>query len=226
MRRIALALGLAGAIGGACAHGESKPTVSDADFGRLGPDQMGPVNEARQFAMSARDEQARARARLSEVQHEGDLAKADQQAAKATGSAAEAQAKIANDSRDPAQLERAREAKERAQLQTQTADAHADYAAKVVQARQTAVDAADKQVALGNARLELAKLHALQTANIPASQKYDEAKLQGAVNDAQKSFSDTMDKARSQDGQAVASHQRWQDLQRQLQAKATPVPAG
>ncbi len=231
MKRIVYVLALAAVAGCAGMRGgarESAPAgqVSDADFGRLPQDQMSPVNEARQFVASARDEQGRAKLRLQEANQEAEMAKADQQAAAADAQRAAAHAKVANESREPAQLEQARQLQEQAQLHKSEADAHAEYAAKLAEARQAAVKAADDQVALGEAKVDWSKLQALQLANVPAAGKYDAGRFQSRVNDAQKRFDQDLQKARQLEGQATASQQRWQDLQKQLQARGGAVQTG
>ncbi|HEX9291719.1 MAG TPA: hypothetical protein VF904_19550 [Anaeromyxobacteraceae bacterium] len=231
MKRMVYVLALAAVAGCAGMRGgarESAPAaqVSDADFGRLPQDQMAPVNEARQFLASARDEQGRAKLRLQEATHEADMAKADQQAAAADAQRAAAHAKVANDSREPAQLEQARQLQEQAQLHKSEADAHAQYAAKLAEARQAAVKAADDQVALGEARVDWSKLQAMQLANVPAAGKYDAGRFQTRVNDAQNRFDQDLQKARQLEGQATASQQRWQDLQKQMQARGSAIQTG
>ncbi|GEJ59471.1 hypothetical protein [Anaeromyxobacter diazotrophicus] len=217
---LALAAGCATSGGG---HGGA--TVSDADFGRLQVGQMGPVDQARQFLASAHDEQARAKLRLQEGQGEAQMAKADAQTAKAAAERADAQSKMANNSREPSQLELARSLKEQADVQQRAAKAHADYADKASAARKQAVAAADKQVALGEAKVELAKLQALQQAGIPAATKYDLTKFQQRVGEAQKDFDAALQKTRDEEAQATASQQTWEDARRQAQAQAVPLGA-
>ena len=184
---------------------------------------MGPVDEARQFLGSARNEQARAKLHVQEVQHEDELAKADAQTAKADADRAAIQAKVANDSRDPAQLEQARLMRQQAEARKRAADARAAYAKKMTGARQASLTAADQQVALGEAKLERAKLIALQQANVPAAGKYDMSKFDARVADAQKSFDQALQKARDQESQAMAAQQAWSDAQRQAQSQAVPT---
>ncbi len=208
----------------ACAHGGVQggktggETVSDADFGRLQAGQTGPVDEARQFLASARDESARAKLRLQQMQQEDDLAKADQQVADADAKRAEAQVRLANENREPAALESARKMTESAKIRHQAADARLDYANQLAAARQASVKAAERQVALGEARVEWAKLQALQQAGVPAATKYDAGGFQTRLNDAQKDFDTSMQKARELETQSTAAQQRWQDLQRQVQS--------
>jgi chromosome segregation ATPase len=231
MKRILYVLALAAVAGCAGMRGGARQNapvaqVSDADFGRLAPGQMAPVDQARQFLASAKDEQGRAKLRQQDTMHEADLAKADQAAAASDAQRAEAQAKIANDSREPALLEQARQLREQAQQHKSAADAHADYAKRLAEARQASVKAADQQVALGEAKVEWAKLQALQQANIPAAGKYDAGQFQTRVNEAQKSFDVALQKARELEGQATASQQRWEELQKQIQARGGAVQTG
>src|SRR6266536_4484699 len=113
MNRIAfaLALALAALAGCATSHqgGSASATVSDADLGRLSPQQMGPINQARQVAMTARDELARAQLRQQQVQNEEGQARADRTAADADAQRAAAEQKAANEGREPAALQRAQQ---------------------------------------------------------------------------------------------------------------------
>ena len=203
----------------------SETTVADADLGRLSQEQMGPVSEARQFLGSARDEQARARLHQQEVSHEAQLATADAQSAKADADRSAVQAKVANESRDPGQLEQARVMKLQADARKRAADARADYAKKVSSARQASLAAADQQIAFGEARLERAKLLSLQQANVPAAGKYDMAKFDARVSNAQKSFNQALQKARDQESQAMAAQQAWNDAQQRAQTQAVSTGA-
>jgi hypothetical protein len=226
MKKTIVAIAMAAVAACATSSKQEQKNVSDADLGRLSREQMGPVDDARQALNTARDEEARADLRLQQAQHEVDVAKADQEAAKADQEQAGAQQKIADDNREPAQVEKARRMQDQAKLHQQTADAHVEYGNKLVDARKAARDAAQEGVKVAQAKLELAKGDALRQADIPAAQKYDLAKLQSDVNDAQKDFDQKTQKARDLDGQAMASQQRWEDLQQQLQASMGRPNAG
>ena len=231
MKRIVYALALAAMAGCAGMWGgarESAPAaqVSQADFSRLTPDEMGPVNEAREFLASAREEQGRAKLRQQDTMHEADLAKADQQAADSDEQRALTQAKMANDSRDLAQLEQARDFQERARLHKSEAEAHAQYAAKLAEARKADVQSANDQVALGEAKLEWSKLQALQQANVPAAGKYDPTGFQARVDDAKKKCDQSLQKASDLEGQASSLEQLWLDLQQQLRAHGNAGEGG
>lgn len=220
MKKTALAFALA-AVAAGCASSrshESGPKVSDADLGRLSPDQMAIVDQARQAAATAHDELARARLREQQVQQEVSLAKADRTAADADAQRAAAEAKIANESREPTALQRAQQLQQQASLHKQAADAHLEWANKVTDARKAQVTSAQKQVDLADAQLEWAKLRALQAANIPAASKYDAGKFQQAVDDARKAWDQAFAKSRDADTQAITAQRHYEDLNRQLQA--------
>ncbi len=221
---LAVAAACAGSRGARESTAETR--IPDEDLGRLPPGQSAPVDQARQFRGSARDEQARASLRLQQAQHEVAVAKADQQAAQADAERAKTQQKVADESRDPADLERARQMTDQAQLHKRMADAHLAYANKIVDARKASLDAAARQVELGDARLESAKLQALQQAGVPAASKYDAGKFRSQLGDAQKRFDDDMQKARDLDAKAMGSRRQWEDLQRQMEARGGVTPTG
>ena len=211
---------LLGALAGCGAHGAAQgPQVSDTDFGRLGPTQTASVDEAHHFVASAQDELGRAKLRAQEAHHELDLAKADQAEASAAAQRAEADKKAADQSRAPTDVERARQAQEQARLRKAAADARLDWANRLIQANEASIEAANRQVELASARVEWAKLQAMQQAGVPAATKYDAGKFQSRAASAQKGFDDALKHARELQGQASASQQRWQDAQRQLQAR-------
>jgi len=213
-------LALAAVIG--CMHGgaqgEASSAVSEADVGRLGPEQEGLVNQARQALDGARDALSRTSLRLQQAQNEEGTAKADQQAAEADQEVADAQQKVANDSRAPDELEKARRLQERAAAHKQTADLHAEYAGRLIDQREAEVRVAERQVEVAQARVEWSKLQALEQAKNPAATKYDAGRFQTAVNDAQGELDEARQEALSLEVQATASRQRWEDAQRRLQA--------
>lgn len=206
-----------------CMHGGARSdarlaTVSDADAGRLGPEQGRLVNEARQGLDAARDALSRTTLRLQEAQNEEGIARADLQAAEADQRVAEAQRKVASDSRAPEALEKARVLQERATAHRQAADLHVDYARKLIGERQAEARAAERQVKVAEARVEWSKLQALEQAGIPAATKYDARLFQAAVNDAQRELEEATRNARSLEVEATAARQRWEDSRRRVQA--------
>jgi len=223
---IALALAVAACAGSRSAGQGDAPRIADADLGRLAQEQMQPVDDARRYLASARDELARARLRLEQTKQEDGLARADQQSADADQQRAAAGARLAEQSREPAQLEQARQLQEKAQMAKRAADARLDWAQKLVTSRQTAVQAAERQVQLGDAKLEQSKLRALQVVGIPAAGKYDPARFQAQADGAQQAFDAELAKAREQDNQTVAAQRRYEDLQRMMQARGSAVPTG
>jgi hypothetical protein len=159
-----------------CMHGGARSearssTVSEADVGRLGPEQEGLVDEARQALATARDARSRTTLRLQQAQNEEGTAKADQQGADADQKVADAQQKVANDSRAPGALEKARHLQEQAKAHKQAADLHLEYANKLLDERKAEVQAAEQQVRVAQARVEWSKLQALEQANNPAAAK-------------------------------------------------------
>jgi chromosome segregation ATPase len=206
-----------------CMHGgaqsEAKSsTVSEADVGRLGPEQEALVDQARQGLASANDALSRTRLRLQQAQNEEGTAKADQQAAEADQKVADAQQKVANDSRAPDALEKARQLQDQAKAHKQVADVHLEYANKLLDERKAEVQAAEQQVKVAQVRVEWSKLQALEQANNPAAAKYDPGRFQTAVSDAQGHLDTATQKARSLEAQATAARQRWEDLQGRQQA--------
>ena len=226
-----LALALAAVTGCSMLHRGAQSearssTVSDADAGRLGPEQEALVHEARQALDGARDALSRANLGLQQAQNEEGTAKADQQAAQADQKVADAQQKVANDSRGPEALEKARRLQELAKAHGQAANLHADYASKLVDERKAEVEAAERQVKVAQARVERSKLQALEQARNPAATKYDAGRFQTAVNDAQGELDAAAQKSRALEAQATAARQRWEDSERRLQGEGRTDPAG
>jgi colicin import membrane protein len=221
-----IALAFAAVLG--CMHGgqTKSSTVSDADVGRLGPEQEGLVNQARQALNVARDALSRTSLRLQQARNEEGTAKADQQAAEADQKVADAQQKVANDSRAPEALEKARQLQARAKAHKQVADLHAEYAHKLIEEREAEVQAAERQVKVAEARVEWSKLQALEQAGNPAATKYEAGRFQTAVNDAQGELDQATQKARSLEAQATAARQRWEDSQRRVQAEGSTDQTG
>jgi len=222
-------LAFAAVIG--CMHGGAQSearssTVSDADVGRLGPEQEALVDQARQALASANDALSRTSLRLQQAQNEENTAKADQQAADADQKVADAQQRVANDSRAPDALEKARQLQEQAKAHKQVADAHLEYANKLIAERKAEVQAAEQQVKVAQARVEWSKLQALEQANNPAATKYDPGRFQTAVNDAQGDLDRSVQKTRDLEVQATAARQQWEDSQRRLQALGSSDQTG
>jgi hypothetical protein len=217
-----LTLAFAAVMG--CMHGgaqsEAKSsTVSEADVGRLGPEQEALVDQARQALANAGDALSRTNLRLQEAQNEEGTAKADQHAAESDQKVADAQQKVANDSRAPDALEKARQLQEQAKAHKLAADAHLEYANKLIDQRKAEMQAAEQQVKVAEARVEWSKLQALEQAKNPAATKYDPGRFQTEVSDAQGNHDKAVQKAHDLEAQATAARQRWEDSQRRLQAQ-------
>lgn len=207
-----------GCMHGGAQGGARSSTVADTDVGRLGPEQEGLVNQARQALDGARDAVSRTKLRLQQAQNEEGIAKADLQAAQADQKVADAQQKVANDSRAPDAVENARRLQEQAKAHQQAAELHVAYAGKLIDLREAEVQAAERQVKLDQARVEWSKLQALEQARNPAAAKYDPGRFQTAVNEAQGGLDEATRNARSLEGQATAARQRWEDSRGRLPA--------
>jgi hypothetical protein len=223
-------LGLAALVAGCAtaskATSSSPPAVSDEDFARLQSGQMGPVNQARELLNSAQDQHARAKLGVQQAQNEQQLAKTDEEAAKAGKDFADERAKISDQTRDPAQMNQTKALYDKADKEQRVAEAHVNYATNMMTARQSALDAADKQVKLGEARVELAKVQALQKANNPAASKYDLGTFQKQVDQAKRDYDGAIQKKLELEASAAVSQRAFQNARHQAQGRAAPPQHG
>lgn len=175
-----------------CASGP--PTVLDADYGRLRPDQAGAVDGAR-----------------------GELARAHEELASAKASNAEAARE-----RKAAEAERtlAKRELERAEKQVEAVEARSEYAVTLAQARKAAEDAAQQRVDLTEAKVELLKLQALEQAKIQPSKQYDQKAFYGRVADSQKRLDEAREKVKKLEQEASDGRRRWEDRARKVPAAA------
>ncbi len=193
--------------------------VSEADFGRLGPDQLGPVTAARDQVFAARDEVARAKLRLQQAENEVELARADQAMVKAAMQRAKAEGRIARKSNAPEAKAKAQEAAAQAELQARSARAHLAYANELGRARQAEVEAAEQLVRVREAELEQAKLQALSQAGIPAATKYDASLFATRVAEARKDHLEAESKARVRVADARKGENTWRTLHAQYEER-------
>lgn len=163
-------------------------TVSDSDFARLAPSQTEHVDEARAQLAAANDELGRAKLGVVNGQHEGAFARSDQVAASAEQSRAATETKVGQDSNEPAQLRLASDDTKAAQRGKDTADARLAYSKKLDVSLAAQVTAAQRKVDLMTARVNLAKLEALEHAEIPAAGKYDRDMALASVTQAQRAY--------------------------------------
>ena len=199
------------------------PQVADADYGRLTPQQTAVVETARRNEMAARDNLARAQLRLKEADHEEELAQADVPAVESDKKRAEAEEKMASESRNPAALDRAQGASQSAAIHEREAAAHADYAAKLKQACQAEATAAQRRLDTASAQVDQAKLRALQSAAVPAAEKYDPSSFDKAVSDAAAKQAQADAEALQKRQQAVLAERQWEELQQGLRAKSSAM---
>jgi hypothetical protein len=225
MKKLAMLAGASLAL--ACASSQKteapKAEVLDADYGRLAPNQTAVVEAARRSEMAARDDLARAQVRLRAAEHEMELAQADAPAVEADRKRAEAEAKMATESREPIAVDRASGAKQAADLHERAAKAHTDYAGKLKEACAAEATAAQTRLDASTARVDQAKLRAMQSAGVPAAQKYDPMSFDKAVNDATEKQAGAEAEALQKRQQAVTAERQWDDLQRQLRAKTSAM---
>lgn len=193
-RPIVLAFPLALALA-ACGHGG--PSVRQEDFARVSAAASPGVESASGDVAAAQDELAAARARGSEVRRESD--------------AADSERRRAEDARA-----RARRAAEVAEARERAASAHREYAEKLAAAREASEQGAARRLELAKARLELAKLEAVQQAGVTVTEKYDKAAFLEQVTDAQKRSDEAQAKARQLAQDAEEAHRRWEERARAI----------
>jgi hypothetical protein len=225
MRQIHVVTLAAALVTGCATSGgnQSAATVADTDLAQLQAAQMHPVDQARQDVLRASDEQARAQLRLREAAHEDQLAAADAKSAQAATEQARTRAQIASETRDQGKLEQARVLMEQAGLQQRAAEAHADYAKKLIDARRASAQAADERASLTEAQLDLAKVQALRSANVQTTGKYDLTAFEQRVQKAQADYQSLEQKARNQEWWAQKAQRVYGDAQRELQAQTAPA---
>lgn len=226
-RSVAVAALLALALSGCRTSSASKfQPVSDQDVGRLVPGQMAPIEAARIEAARARDEVAVAKLRLSEAHEQSGFTKAEETAARAERQRADALTKAAQATGDPKQLGAAQAAMGNADLRQRAASAHAEYNAKLIASREAEVRAKEARAAEMDARLEAAKLTALQQAGNPAANKYDPVRFQKHLAEAM----DGSQKAQGELAEATSAAQRsemqWRALAEQVRVQDQGTASG
>lgn len=179
-------------VAAGCASGP--PTVLDADYGRLRPDQAGAVDGARGELARAHEELAAAKAQRSEAERERLASEREQTSAK--------------------------QDLDRAEKRMQAAEARVEYAGTLVEARKAAEDAAQRRVELSGAKVELLKLQALEQAKMQPSKQYDSKAFYGRVADSQKKLDDAQENLKKLEQEASDGKRRWEDLARKVPAAA------
>lgn len=224
-RTVALAALLALALSGCRTSSKFQP-VSEQDVGRLVPGQMAPIEAARVDASRTRDEVALAKLRLSEAHEQSGFTKAEETAARAERQRADALTKAAQATGDPKQLGAAQAAMGNADLRQRAASAHAEFNAKLIAAREAEVRAKEARAAEMDARLESAKLTALQQAGNPAANKYDPVRFH-------KHLADVMDRSQKAQGElaeatsaAQRSEMQWRTLAEQVRVRDQGTASG
>lgn len=226
MRRIvlaALAVAVAACGGSRAERKETFTPVSNADFGRLAPDQMAPVDTARGNMASARDALARAELALQQSRQEEGYAKADQTAAEADAQRAAAEMRAAQQAGDSAMQARADEMAQAAELRKKAADARLAYANALVKAAEADVAATNARIATREAELERAKLTALTQAGIPAATKYEPGQFDRRVQQARAAHEEASAQAEQAQRAAITARQQWKGFQERYEARREGV---
>jgi chromosome segregation ATPase len=186
-------------VAAGCASGP--PTVLDADYGRLKPDQTAAVDSARAELASAHQELEAAKGKVAEARREEKLAESDRAAAKS-------------------ETERVKKLAEAADALSSAADAHGEYAGTLIDARKAAEEAAQRRVDLANAKVELLKLQALEQAKLEPTKAYDDKTFYGRVAEMQKRLDDAREKVKQLEQDATDDQRRWDDRKRKVPAAA------
>jgi hypothetical protein len=160
--------------------------VSEADFARLAAGQTEDVDQARAQLAAASDELGRAKLGALNGAHEGAFARSDQASASAEQGRAATETKVGQDSNEPDQVQLARDDTRAAKRSKEAADARLAYSKKLEVSLKAQVTAAERKVDLMTARVNLAKLQALERAGVPAAGKYDRDAAQAAVAQAER----------------------------------------
>ncbi len=200
--------------------------VADQDVGRLVPGQMAPIDAARNDLSRARDEVSHAKLRLSEAHEQGGFTKAEETAAQADRQRAEALTKAAQATGDPQQLGAAQAAMGSADLRRRAAAAHGDFTGKLIAAREAEVRAKESRVAEMEARLETAKLTALQQAGNPAANKYDPVRFQKHLADAIDGSQKAQGELAKATSAAQQSETQWRALAEQVRVQNQGTASG
>jgi hypothetical protein len=187
---IVVALAVAGCAG-------SPVKVRDEDFARL---DAGQLKEVSQELGAAQDELAGAKAKITGARKELEVSK-DELA-------------TAEKERD----KRVEEAKA-AEARFRAAQAHADHAEKVIDAREADEAAATRRVELARAKVELVKFQALEQSKAPALAEYDRGAFYERVGKTQREFDAARKDALEAEQKAQKAEREWQELARKAPVK-------
>jgi chromosome segregation ATPase len=177
------------------------PTVLDADYGRLTPEQTGAIDSVRTELAAAQQELDAAKLKIGEAKREKELAAGDRDAAKA-------------------EQERVKRLVSAAEARGEAAEARAEYAEKLGEAREAALDAAQRRVDLAAAKVELLKLQALEQAKIQPTKAYDDKAFYGRVAEAQKQLDEAREKVRKAEQDASDGQRQYDERMRKVPASA------
>lgn len=191
---VALLLVLAGCSGA--------PRVPDnvLESAKLDQETSAQLNAARQELEQSRIAVARARDQVVYARQEEQLAESDQKKVQV-------------------EYERAKKAYEDAEVRKEAADARRAYTDKLVDARVAAEDAARSRVEVADAKLEHAKVVAVQQVDAKASEQYRRSDFTERIADAQRKAEVVELEAREREQDAKARQNRWEELARKAPAR-------
>ena len=202
----------------ACGHGGISDKVRDSDYAHLDPAQTANVQAPRAELAQAQDELTRAKVKLQEARQEKAVSDAEDKMTEASLQRAKAEDAKAKSLGDPALIERAKQLYDQAGARARAGEARDKYVATLIEAREADLAAAQRHVDLANAKVELAKLQALEAAKSPVVSQYDQSSFYDDVAKAQRKYDDARVRAAKLDEQAKAAQAKADDL-----AKKVPV---
>lgn len=172
-----------------------------------------------QQAIQTNDDAARTRARLLDAQRELDAARAERAAADAEGARARTQMEAATRAMDSIAQARSTELTRAAALHGAAADAHLDYATKLVAARQAELEAADLHAkALQQEPGQRAQAVSAPPAGAPA--------VDPRLVEARRAADQAKTRAAELGQAALAAQRAWEDVKREQASGARTGGAG
>ena len=219
MRIRVLAIGVALAFAGACAHGSARSdTVSEDVLARVPPDRMAEVNQARNDVNKAKDNLARENLRLNQAKKYVDVANNEVKVSEGQLNRDKAAQDAASYARNNQAATESQSAMGLARQREQVAQAHVKAANDLVAYAQERVGAAQKAVDLANARLEDSKFKAVQASGDPAAKNIDGDAIARRVEDSRVALEQERNKVSAAKANASASRSSWVALRDQLPA--------
>jgi colicin import membrane protein len=227
-RAVIGAAAVAGLAGGcATSKSASAPEIKDDWVARVPPEQMGPVNDARDSKRKAEDDVARAEVAVKDAKNELDVAKNRHAAQKKMGDAERAALKAAQDRGDPQALTSATQRTQRAELQEKVQKAVVDFGQQRVEAREAALDLAKAELKLKENTLARVEYEALSARKDTRVQDVDPQSFVAATQQREADIAQRKAKLNQEESELRTARENWQRLNEQLQAAGeATTPAG